>query len=377
MKTGFCSVFLISIATLTACGENVDSNEPDAQAADEALIAPADVGAVFTMNNSATGNAVLTFRRGADGTLESVGETPTGGMGTGSALGSQGSVTLSEDGRFLLVVNAGSDEISSLAVHGTQLTLRAKVSSGGKKPTSIAERNHLVYVLNAGQASNVSGFWLDARGSLVAIPSSTRQLSADAPGAAQVAVAPRGLGVVVTEKATNLIDTFALRRDGTLDNGVAHPSSGEVPYGFDFTSNGMLVVSEAKAGAVSSYTLNRRGAFTTVTASATDNQVAPCWLVVTKDGRFAYTANAGSSSISAYAIHHGGGLNLLDSTGVTASMGTNSKPLDLALDRGHHLYAVDAGNHVIDGFAIDGKGALTPVAITETLPSTIVGIAAM
>ena len=39
------------------------------------------------------------------------GEYPTGGAGLGAAhLGSQGSVILTADGRFLLVTNAGSDD---------------------------------------------------------------------------------------------------------------------------------------------------------------------------------------------------------------------------------------------------------------------------
>ena len=55
-------------------------------------------GAVYTLTNSAAGNAVAVFDRANDGTLTPNGTFPTGGTGTGANLGSQGAVILSEDG---------------------------------------------------------------------------------------------------------------------------------------------------------------------------------------------------------------------------------------------------------------------------------------
>jgi len=361
---------------LTACGAASPEDVAATQSSEQSLSHRTRDGAVFTMSNATAGNKVLAFARDDDGMLMPAGEYATNGMGTGASLGSQGAVTLSSDNRFLLVVNAGSNDISVFAVHGTRLSLMDKVSTGGMMPTSVAERDHLVYVLNAGSPANISGFWLDLSGRLHAIAHSTRALSMDAASPAEVEIAPNGLGVVVTEKGTNSIDTFALRRDGSLDAAVVHASSGGVPYGFDFAPNGVLVVSEAAPGAVSSYTLNRRGGFTTVSASLSDMQKAPCWLVVSKDGRFAYTANAGSESISGYSLALNGKLQLFNDGGVTASTGTGSKPLDLAFDLNHHLYAVDAGHHLIDGYQQRRDGSLMPITSTDAMPDSIVGIAA-
>ncbi len=372
----FCALTL-GFAAITACSGAPDEKSEDLADNAEALTGHSRTGAVFTMSNAANGNSVLAFERAADGSLEAAGETPTGGLGTGASLGSQGSVTLSGDNRFLLVVDAGSNEISAFAVHGTHLTLKSKVASGGMMPTSVTERDHLVYVLNAGSTANISGLWLDPLGHLTPIAGSTRALSAAAPAPAQVAIAPRGLGVVVTEKGTNLIDVFDMRRDGTLGTAQSHASSGGVPYGFGFSPRGTLVVSEAMPGAVSSYSLSRWHGFMTTSASVPDNQKAPCWVVVTQDGRFAYTANAGSQSISGYSLSDNGSLQLLDSSGVTGSMGQNSKPLDMAVDGHKHLYVVDAGNHALDGFEIGQTGILSPVASTGGMPDSIVGVAAM
>lgn len=376
MKNRVYSSVLVPLCLLAFAACSEASPEDESLASDsQSLRRPSNSGAVFTMSNDADANSVLAFHRSADGMLEPAGEYATGGLGSGASLGSQGSVTLTEDGRFLLVVNAGSNEVSSFMVHGTQLSLRSRVPSGGELPTSVATRNRLVYVLNAGPGSNIVGYWLDLHGVLHPIPASSRALSTDMPSAAQVAIAPAGLGVVVTEKGTNLIDTFRLHHDGTLSSLETHPSAGGVPYGFDISSQGVVVVSEASAAAVSSYSL-RPQAFMTVSASIGDFQKAPCWLVITRDGRFAYTANAGSGSISGYTLMRDGSVRLLDQGGVTASLGTGSKPLDLATDIQRHLYALDAGNHAIDAFSIAPNGALVPVATVSDLPATSVGIAA-
>jgi hypothetical protein len=46
-----------------------------------------DVGAVFTLSNSAAGNAVIAFGRSADGSLSPAGSFATLGKGTGAGLG--------------------------------------------------------------------------------------------------------------------------------------------------------------------------------------------------------------------------------------------------------------------------------------------------
>src|SRR5207248_3540698 len=73
-------------------------------------------GAVYVQTDDAE-NAVVVFRRAADGTLERLGSYPTGGAGQGTPhLTSQGSVVLTGNGEHLLVANAGSDEVTVLAV---------------------------------------------------------------------------------------------------------------------------------------------------------------------------------------------------------------------------------------------------------------------
>jgi len=107
--------------------------------------------AVYVQANDATENEVIAFTRADDGTLAPLGRCSTGGRGTGVPhLASAGSVVLSDDGRWLLVVNAGSDDLSLFAVQPDGLRLADRAGSGGSKPTSVAISGALVYVLNNG-----------------------------------------------------------------------------------------------------------------------------------------------------------------------------------------------------------------------------------
>src|SRR5262245_62685337 len=113
--------------------------------------------AVYAQTNDATGNEVIEFSRTGDGALAPHGRYSTGGRGTGAPhLASQSSVVLSEDGRWLLVVNAGSDELSLFAVREGALVLANSIASGGATPTSVAISDEIVYVLNNG-TPNIAG----------------------------------------------------------------------------------------------------------------------------------------------------------------------------------------------------------------------------
>jgi hypothetical protein len=129
----------------------------------------ARVGNVYTLTNAPGGNEVLIFDRWSDGSLSADGSVPAGGLGTGAGLGSQGALIL--DGRWLLAVNAGSDDISMLNTHAS-LQVRDVEPSGGDMPISVTIHGPFVYVLNTGSGGNISGFRIDKQGDLTPIPGS-------------------------------------------------------------------------------------------------------------------------------------------------------------------------------------------------------------
>src|SRR5580700_7769237 len=93
------------------------------------------VGHVYLDDNTAVENTIGAFDRHADGSLTPMPGSPfpAGGAGTGAGLASQGALQFSSDGRYLLAVDAGSNQISVLRVgfHGVPQLVGSPVSSGG------------------------------------------------------------------------------------------------------------------------------------------------------------------------------------------------------------------------------------------------------
>ena len=335
-------------------------------------------GAVFTLTNDPAGNAVQVFERTGDGALSAGDEFPTGGAGTGSGLGSQGALAL--DGRLLFAVNPGSDSISSFRVRGDGLELIDVDASGGDQPISLTVDDGLLYVLNAGGAGNITGYTISRQGSLSPVVGSTRPLSGAGVGPAQVSFDPGGTTLVVTEKNTNLIDTYDVDPNTGLASGPSpQASAGATPFGFAFDRRGHLIVSEAFGGAadasaVSSYGV-QDGIIDPISPSVATTETAACWIVVTKNGRFTYTTNTGSASISGYRIGRDGALALLDADGETGLTGPG--PIDMALTNSSRLlYSLNSGDGTISGFRVDARGGLTPIGGAGGLPTAATGLAA-
>ncbi len=334
-------------------------------------------GAVYTLTNSPAGNAVKVFHRAGDGSLTAGGEFATGGTGTGGGLGNQDALVLDDD--HLFAVNPGSDSISAFKVKRTGLELVDTVASGGDQPISVTVEDGLLYVLNAGDPGNITGFKLSKHRGLTLLRDSTRPLSGSGTGPAQVSFDPEGELLVVTEKNTNLIDTYEVRNDGRVSGPTTHPSSGATPFGFAFDERDHLIVSEAFGGApgqsaVSSYEVDD-GEVEPITPSAATTETAACWIVVTEDGRFTYTSNTGSGSISGYRINRKGELSLLDGDGRTGVTGPG--PIDMALSRAsRYLYSLNSGDETISGFRVGDHGSLTPIGGASGLPDGATGLAA-
>jgi 6-phosphogluconolactonase (cycloisomerase 2 family) len=372
----------ILATVFVAAGAGIDAGVARAQTPSANQRLPfVPFGTVYTTSNAVSGNAVLVFDRAIDGRLRPAGSIKTGGTGTGTGLGSQGAIALSENERWLLAVNAGSNDVSAFEVLPRGLRLVDRVNTGGTQPISVAIHGRLVYVLNAG-SSNISGFTLSRRGQLEPLPGSTRALSQADAGPAQVSFSADGDLLVVTEKNTNRIVTFTIDRDGLPDDAFVQPSAGATPFGFAVGRRDRLFVSEAFGGAagesaVSSYDVDDDGTIHTLSASVPTTQTAACWVVVTNDGRFVYTTNTGSGSVTGYAVGFGGDLTRLDADGRTAVTGEGSAPADVALSRGgQFLYVENGGTHTIAGFFVAPNGRLVSLSSVPGLPAGAAGLAA-
>lgn len=331
-------------------------------------------GSVYTIDNQAA-NSVLQFQAGPNGVLTLTGTFSTQGSGTGSALASQGALALTQDGRWLVTVDAGSNELTAFHVGPDgSLAFASKVGSQGTNPISVTINDDTVYVLNAGTstvAGNIAGFVLGNDGSLTYISGSNQPLGG-APGSSpeQIGFDNTGSVLVVSEKGANLIDTYTVN-DGVATGPTTTTSNSAGPYGFAFTSHDSLVISEAAAGSLSSYAVSADGSLTLISGSVPDFGAAPCWVAVSHDGRYAYTSNAHGGTISSYSVSHGGSLSLLASVGAVTSIPT----LDLAFSGNNQfLYALNGGH--ITSFQTSPDGSIAQVSVLGGLPASATGLVA-
>jgi DNA-binding beta-propeller fold protein YncE len=321
-------------------------------------------GAVYTMTNSDQGNEVLVFSRSADGSLTPAGAFATNGLGTGGGLGNQGGLILTPDNQWLFVVNAGSDTISVFNVKPDDLVFIGAFDSEGSRPISLTVDGDLLYVLNAGGAvnavDNITGFIIEPDGVLEPLTGSTQPLSAADTSPAQIEFSTDGNVLVVTEKGTSIIDTYVVDDDGLAGPPNVFGSAGTVPFGFSFGKRNRLYVSEAGTNSASSYQVYPDGSLEVISAAVPTDQAGVCWLVITKNGRYAYTTNAGTGTISGFNIDRDGTISLLDEDGITAE--AIGGVIDEAFsNNSRYLYALSSGATTIFGFQVGSDGGLSLV----------------
>src|SRR6266480_3709462 len=378
MRKHLAFITLVAAAT-TACEQNRGISNPAASfetslEAQRVLGAVEGRRAVYTLTNQVAGNAVAVFDRAADGTLTAAGTIATGGTGTGGSLGSQGAVALSDDGRRLFAVNAGSNDVSVFDVGPTGLSLASQTASGGTLPISLTAHGNLLYVLNAGGDGNISGFSVGSSGALTPIAGAILALSGSNVGPAEVQFSPDGNSLVVTEKNTNRLDLYAVDANGVASGPTTTASAGATPFGFAFGHRHELFVSEA-TGSASSYELDATGSVSLVSGAVLTHQGAPCWAVVTNDGRIGFTGN-GAGSVSAFAIAPDGAISLVDANGGTALIGAGINDIALSHDS-RYLYVLQTGGaQAIHAFRVQADGHLTALGPIAGLPTGTRGLAA-
>jgi 6-phosphogluconolactonase (cycloisomerase 2 family) len=342
-------------------------------AAPKAPASPHSGGAVFALTDNPAGNAVIAYQRAADGRLTQAGSYSTEGFGgvlptsVVDHTASQGALAYDKARGLLLAVNPGSDTVAVFQVFGDRLSLSQVISSGGAFPVSVTVHGDYAYVLNALGGGSVYGYRIDGD-QLVPLPGSFRALGLGTTAASvftatpgQVAFTPDGRALLVTTKATgNDVDVFAVGPDGTLSSKPAvNALPGDVPFAVTFDRAGHVVLAETGPNAIATFSLSSSGVLTQL-AVADTGQAATCWVV--RAGRYFYTSNAGSASVSGYTVGPDGSLTALGNT--TTDAGT----VDAAsAAHGKFLYVRTGAVGNVDEFAVGAGGALTPLG-SVTVP---------
>jgi 6-phosphogluconolactonase (cycloisomerase 2 family) len=339
--------------------------------------------ALFVETDATSGNQILTYRRGGDGTVSFVQSFATGGDGaiaagaTADPLASQGGLTLVNNGSELIATNAGSDTVTVFGVDGSHLFYVQQIGSGGQFPDSVASHGNLVAVLNAGSTGTVAEFQL-VGGFLVPLLGQTRSLSlanTTPPdfhhGAGEVAYTPNGQHLIITTKLSdNSYEVFSVAGNGTLGTSAKDTSSdNDLPFSFTFDSAGNVVATEAATSSVSVYAVNANGSLSSL-GSVSDGAAALCW--ISGANGYYYGSNAGSGTISSFDENGAGAPQLVSATAATAHAGTTDSVVS---PDGSFLYVESGGAGTIDAYAIGATGSLTPIETIFNIPVGSEGIA--
>jgi 6-phosphogluconolactonase len=379
--------------------------------------------AVYTATNNPSGNSLVVFTRAANGTLTQRKVVATGGKGIASTppfgfpiADGSGSIDLTPNGKLLFVVNGGDNSVSSFQITASGPKLVSHVSSHGKLPISVTSSGNLLYVVNETSA-NIYGWKFSSSGKLTPIAGSNQKLTAVTPKGkkdkvgvtAAVGFADNGAVLVVTERGLprtyGEIDTFVVGKSGAAGPSRAFATPGIAnPFGFSpsgkqiLVSNAGFVATPSGAepnpgdptqfhGSAATYNVSSAGKVTLVKNTSTNGRAA-CWLVVTKNGRWAFVSNTlsdsvpdtftGVGSVSVMSVGAGGKMTL-KGKGSAGGMGF---PSDEALSSNdHYLYVSDpfimGGPSHIDVYKVASNGSITHIQTTpSTLPNGVSGVAA-
>ena len=330
---------------------------------------------LYTESNNLGTNSIIAYKIKNDGELQLKETVLSGGSGTGKSLGSQGALVIDKEHEWLYAVNAGCNSVSSFKIGDKgKLTLGHSADVNGKTPVSVTVYKNLLYVLNRA-TDNIQGFEIGYGGTLTPIEGSIQPLSSTGVDAPEISFTPNGDWVIVTEKATNVIGTFKIKKDGSVNAGIFTASVGKTPFGFDFSRNYMIVSNAAGgaagAGSSTSYT-TYNGNPSAINGAVANEQAAPCWVAITKYGRFAYVTNTASNNISSYYVSPFGNLYLVH--GEAAKTGNG--PVDIVVGSNNYdVYELNGKSNTIGWYQRRPFGELILKGNATNLPLSAVGLA--
>ena len=102
----------------------------------------------------------------------------------------------------------------------------------------------------------------------------------------------------------------------------------------------------------------------TISGSILNGQNATCWVVTSLNERFAYTSNAGSSTITQYDIGASGSLKAMANFPTTPQM--DGAPLDSSISRdGQRFYVLNGNQGNISVFRKQQDGSLAGLQVLQ------------
>lgn len=367
---------------LSACGGGSSTDSTTMQTPPPPVVS----NQLYTQTNEQA-NAIVHMSRNSDGSLTVQNKTFTGGDGTngvkfgdttntsvGDSLVSQHSITISSDNTTLFAVNAGNNSISTLAINQSNgnLTLEKVNATTGQFPTSLAYNKGTLYVSFEGGSEKVQAYTVNSDGSLsllsaYAIPAN----GSNAIVPTQVVVSPNGQYLTVSAgTGSNEIVSYPINADGSLGTAVASTTGITTPFAGAFLNNSVYLTTDITDKALTSYNFSN-GALSANGAFVTSGDAAPCWLVITPNGQYAYVGNGGNGPIASYGVSSSGTLTLLNP--LAANNSTKVAGDSWISADGKYLYTAYLADGMVIAYAIGADGSLTEIG-SPAIVNTISGV---
>jgi pSer/pThr/pTyr-binding forkhead associated (FHA) protein/6-phosphogluconolactonase (cycloisomerase 2 family) len=274
-------------------------------------------------------NAIMAIRF-RDGDLQAtrVAQYPTGGSGSADltdsgVLDADQQVIVNAQHSLLFAVNQGSDTIAVFRIQGNgdlQPVPGSPFDSHGKAPASLGLSGNVLVVANKSQDGirdlsaekpNYVTFTVADDGTL----SYTGQSIDAEPGSSptQAFVPPSG-GLAMSTEESGPIKMFTVGKDGQLALGKGSPLDPEpkaFTAGFQdekkfglgigaHPTQRLIYMNYPTVPSLAVYTYAADGSLTFVRSVYNGGSYLPCWIQVTKDGRWLFTANADTDNMSAF-----------------------------------------------------------------------------
>jgi 6-phosphogluconolactonase (cycloisomerase 2 family) len=184
-----------------------------------------------------------------------------------------------------------------------------------------------------------------------------------------------GKVVFVEEQQADVITSYTRNNDGTLSGPTPQQTTGNGPFGLNFTQRNQLLTTEnfgaaPGQGGLASYSIDERtGLLTAASPTVRNGQSDTCWVTITDDNKLAFTSSFGDDGgISSYRVEPDGNLVLLDAQ--AATVGSGSSDVTLSRDS-KYLYVKNSLEGTVTSFRVEDDGAL--VQIDEDRDTSVTG----
>ncbi|HYP26734.1 MAG TPA: beta-propeller fold lactonase family protein [Blastocatellia bacterium] len=326
---------------------------------------------VYVNNNTAGPNTVSAFAVSPTGTLSLIGTFPTGGSGRGGGSFAADRASTCAAGNRLYVVNPASSDVTGFDIDPNTGILAlipgSPFPTGGATDTNggsveCTPDGRFLIVANS-DSNNLTVFSIGSNGSLTPVPGSPFPAGGLTPN--DIEVSPDGRLLAVALVGNDRLAVFSLGANGVLTpvpgSPFPAPAAGSIA-GIDINcTNSLLFAGEGVLGSSSLgvYGIQPDGSLVflgAMTGGGLNSNV----VVLSPDDRFLFVSNQLSNTITVFSVAPDG--TLAEVIGSPFDNPGGSEPLQMATDQAGRFLYVNNTNGTLSVFGIGSNGALMPAA---------------